>query len=203
MAYCKRCPCGHVNLYEKMGGAPLRCSKCSRFIAAVTEEIYVEAEQTVREETPQPEVAEQEIPQTEVTQPEPTEQQPQEPEVTDDEEPSAEQMEAVGTKRFRITLESPDGSFVLPVTTSLTVGRNAAGMEYLGPYADVSRQHFTIAPRSNGISATVTDESSWGTYINGVRLIKGSSVAVSNYTEIRLASRAFLLVRVKEVSADA
>lgn len=200
MAYCKRCPCGHVNLYEKMGGAPLRCSKCSRFIAAVTEEIYVEAEETVQVETPQPETPE--APKPEETEQE-QEQQSQEPERTDEEEPSAQKIEEVGAKRFRITLESPDGSFVLPVTTQMTVGRNAAGMEYLGAYGDVSRDHFTIAPRANGISATLTDVSSWGTYVNGVRLIKGSSVAVSNYTEIRLASRAFLLVRVKEVSADA
>ena len=184
MAYCKRCACGFINLYEKMGGAPLRCTKCSRFIAAVTEEVYTQPEETAQEQ--------------------PVQEEPQVAEPISEDTPEPERSIEMGApKSFLITLESPDGSFVLPITEAVTVGRNAALMEYLGLYPDVSREHFTIAPRANGISATVTDKSSWGTYINGVRLIKGAAVAVSNLSEIRLATRACLLVRVKEVTLDA
>ena len=91
---------------------------------------------------------------------------------------------------------------MIPVREKLDVGRNSAGKEYLGQFPDVTRAHFTIAPRANGISATLTDHGRWGTYINGTRMIKESSVVVSNYSEIRLASRAILLVRVKEVEGN-
>lgn len=175
MAYCKRCVCGHVNIYEKKGHAPLRCTKCNRFIAAVTETIYCESKE------------EAQIPREEPKAPALPETKP----------------EAPKPKVFAITLESPEGDFVLPVTAPITVGRNAEGMTYLENYADVSRNHFTIEPRSNGISATLTDISSLGTYVNGVRMVKGSSVAVSNSTVLRLGGSALLVVRVKEVGSDA
>ena len=169
MAYCKRCVCGHVTIYEKKGQAPLRCTKCSRFIAAVTETVYVEPkeEPKIVEEKPK------------------APPQPPKPKV------------------FAITLESPDGDYVLPVTGPMTVGRNSEGRAYLEQYADVSRNHFTIEPRSNGISATLTDLSSLGTYVNGVRMVKGSSVAVSNSTMLRLGGSAVLVVRMKEADDNA
>lgn len=176
MAYCKHCPCGHTLIYENMGGSPLRCPKCTRFIAALTEEIY-------QEQAPEEETVEAPL----------DEQPPEKPETTT----------FVPARRFLITLESLDGELVIPVTQEITVGRNAAGKEFLGQYGDVTREHFSIAPRDNGITATLTDHSRWGTYINGVRMIKESSVVVSNFSEIRLASRAVLLVCVKEVNANA
>lgn len=178
MAYCKRCVCGHVNIYEQMGRSPLRCTKCRRFIAAVTEEVYEEQpqqEETAEEKTP--EITETPVP-GEGGQPE----QP---------------------RGFAITLESPEGDFVLPVTELITVGRNASGMKYLEHYADVSREHFTIEPRFNGISATLTDMSTFGTCVNGVRMVKGTSVAVSNSTVLRLGNHAIMIVRVREVGSDA
>jgi hypothetical protein len=175
MAYCKHCQCGHTLVYENMGGSPLRCPKCNRFIAALKEEIYQEQSEEQAAETPQ----EEQPPETPASAP------------------------AAPASRFLITLESPDGELVIPVTQEITVGRNATGKEFLGQFGDVTREHFSIAPRSNGITATLTDHSRWGTYINGVRMIKESSVVVSNYSEIRLASRAVLLVRVKEVNANA
>lgn len=170
MAFCKRCQCSHVLIYEERGGAPLRCPKCSRFLAFINEEVYKEPE-------PIPEPG-----------PEPT--------------PEPESVPEPVKKSFLITLESPDGELVIPVREKMDVGRNSAGKEYLGQFPDVTRAHFTIAPRANGISATLTDHGRWGTYINGTRMIKESSVVVSNYSEIRLASRAILLVRVKEVEEN-
>lgn len=175
MAYCKRCVCGHVNIYEKKGLSPLRCTKCNRFIAAVTETVYVEPKD------------EPEIPQEQPKTPSEPEKKPAVPK----------------PKVFAITLESPEGDFVLPVTGPITVGRNAEGMDYLVNYPDVSRTHFTIEPRSNGISATLTDISSQGTFVNGVRMVKGTCVAVSNSAVLRLATSAILIVRVKEVDSDA
>jgi len=179
MAYCKRCSCGHVMIYEEFGGAPLRCPTCSRFIAFLKEEVYTQPENM--EETGQ--TGQQEIAPQEETGHEPA--------------PGAEK------KRFVITLEAPDGELILPVEQEMLVGRNAAGKEYLGQFPDVTRQHLTIAPRANGITATLTDHSRYGTFVNGKRMIKESSVVVSNYSEIRLASKAILLVRVKEEAQDA
>lgn len=170
MAYCKLCQCGHLMVYENMGGAPLRCPKCGRFIASVDEEVYKEADDSATE------------PASSST------------ELVEAEEPRK--------KTFLITLESKDGELVLPIREKLDVGRNAAGKEYLGRFPDVTRAHITIAPRANGITATLTDHGRWGTYINGIRMVKESSAVVSNYSEIRLASSAILLVRVKEVEEN-
>lgn len=172
MAYCKRCVCGHLNIYEHLGGAPLRCTQCSRFIAAVTEEVY---DSSIRQEP------ESVAPQEKFNRIDPP------------------KPHSTG---FAITLESPEGDLVLPVTEPLTVGRNAAGKDYLVSYADVSREHFVIEPRSNGISATLTDISRHGTFVNGVRMVKGTSIAVSNSALIRLGVNACLVVRVKEVIRD-
>lgn len=180
MAYCKRCQCGHVLIYDHMGGAPLLCPKCTRFIAAIAEEVYQEPEHIEQEaKNPEPECPTSSI------------------------DPAELPLPIAAEKNFRITLESPDGELILPVTEQMDVGRNAAGKEYLGNFIDVTREHFTIAPRANGITATLTDHSTFGTYINGVRMIKESSVVVSNFSEIRLASKAVLLVCVREVNKDA
>lgn len=196
MTYCKRCVCGNVIKYEKKGGAPLRCTKCSRFIAAVTEEVYMEPDEIPQ--TPAVSVPVSESAGEIATPASNTAPIPDPPT-----EPHPEPGGSPASGGFAISLETPDGYFSIPVTEPIVVGRNAAGLEYLGAFGDVSREHFRIAPRSNGISATLTDISSWGTYVNGVRMVKHSSIAVSNSTEIRLASRAILILRVKEVNGDA
>ena len=39
--YSKRCICGHVNIYELQGAAPIECTNCGRMLLGVTEEVYV------------------------------------------------------------------------------------------------------------------------------------------------------------------
>ena len=195
MARCKRCDCGHLMIFDEMGGAPLLCPKCRRRTMAFKEEPYVESAPEP-EITPEPTPAPEPVP-APVPTPEPT--PGPEPEPTPEPVPEPAPVER---KSFLMTLESPDGELVLPIREKLVVGRNAAGKEYLGRFPDVTREHLTIAPRANGITATLTDNGRWGTYVNGTRMIKGSSVVVSNYSEIRLASKAILLVRVKEVEEN-
>ena len=192
MAFCKHCNCGHTIIFEQMGGAPLLCPNCKRRTMFLKEELYVEPAPEP-EPLPVPEPAPEPIPEPV---PEPTPEPIPEPipEPTPEPEPAP-----VVRKEFLITLESPDGELVLPVREKLVVGRNAAGKEYLGRFPDVTREHLTITPRANGITATLTDNGRWGTHVNGTRMVKGSSIVVSNYSEIRLASKAILLVRVKEV----
>lgn len=187
MARCKRCDCGHVMIFEEVGGAPLRCPKCTRRTMLFNEEDYVEPSAE-----PEVEVKPEIVP--EVT-PEPT------PDPVPVPEPEPEPAPPV-KKHFLITLESPDGELVLPIREHTVVGREAAGQQYLSQFLDVTRQHLTITPRANGITATLTDNGRFGTWVNGTPMIKGSSIVVSNYSEIRLASRAILLVRVKEVEEN-
>lgn len=184
MAWCKRCQCGFLMIFDKIGGAPLRCPKCNRLTLFMNETEYVEPAQEPEEEKPQEETPVREP--VETPEPEPT------PEPTPEPEPLVR-------KSFEISLESPDGEVQIPIWGKTTVGRNAAGKEFLGRFPDVSREHFQITPRANGITATLTDVGRLGTYVNGTRMVKGSSVVVSNYSEIRLATKAILLVRVKEV----
>lgn len=192
MAYCKRCQCGNVIIFEQLGGSPLRCPQCHRTIFSLKEEIYRE-----------PDSEEAEVPEEEPQQPEPAApeapEQAAQPQVSIPEDTQPETPEPPVRKSFLITLEAVDGGIVIPIREKTVVGRDAAGKEYLGKYPDVSRKHFTIAPRANGITATLTDHSTYGTYVNGTRMMKESSVVVSNFSEIRLSSRAILLIRVKEV----
>ena len=190
MAYCKRCQCGYVIVYEKMGGAPLQCPECTRFTGFFKEEEYHEPEEKqMPVEAPVEPPAET-----------PAEEQTVEQTV---EQTGETPVEETPRKKFVITLETPGGELSIPITEETVVGRNAAGKTYLGNFPDVTREHIIITPRANGITATLTDQGRLGTYVNGVRMIKGSSVVVSNYSEIRLASRAILLVRVKEVEENA
>ena len=220
MAWCKRCQCGLLMIFDKIGGAPLRCPKCNRLTLFMNETEYVEPAQEPEEEkpqeetpvrepaeTPEPEPTPEPTPEPEpIPEPEPTpEPEPiSEPEPTPEPEPISEpeptpEPEPLVRKSFEISLESPDGEVQIPIWGKTTVGRNAAGKEFLGRFPDVSREHFQITPRANGITATLTDVGRLGTYVNGTRMVKGSSVVVSNYSEIRLATKAILLVRVKEV----
>lgn len=183
MAYCKRCQCGHVMVFEDMGGAPLRCPKCHRFTAFLKEEKYQDVK-------PEEEKTSGEPPKSE------------EKSVAEQAENPKPQPEKI-PQRFLITLETPDGEFVIPINEKVTIGRNSVGKEYLGRFPDVTREHITLTPRTNGITATLTDHGRWGTFVNGTRMVKESSVVVSNYSEIRLASKAIFVVRVKEVDQNA
>lgn len=196
MAWCKRCQCGFLMIFDKIGGAPLRCPKCNRLTLFMNETEYVEPAQEPEEEKPQEETPVREP--VETPEPEPTPEPTPEPEPIPEPEPTPE-PEPLVRKSFEISLESPDGEVQIPIWGKTTVGRNAAGKEFLGRFPDVSREHFQITPRANGITATLTDVGRLGTYVNGTRMVKGSSVVVSNYSEIRLATKAILLVRVKEV----
>lgn len=201
MAWCKRCQCGFLMIFDKIGGAPLRCPKCNRLTLFMNETEYVEPAQEPEEEKPQEETPQEETPVREpakTPEPEPTPEPTPEPEPIPEPEPTPE-PEPLVRKSFEISLESPDGEVQIPIWGKTTVGRNAAGKEFLGRFPDVSREHFQITPRANGITATLTDVGRLGTYVNGTRMVKGSSVVVSNYSEIRLATKAILLVRVKEV----
>lgn len=70
----------------------------------------------------------------------------------------------------------------------IVVGRNSVGKEVLKDYPDVSREHFVIEARTSGIAATITDKSSYGTYINGERIEKDVPRRVTSGAIIRLAS---------------
>ncbi|MBR2079681.1 MAG: FHA domain-containing protein [Clostridia bacterium] len=172
MMYVKVCDGGHKNVYEAENGAPLKCSVCGRNIVRAQEKLYVPDE-----------IAEEKA----------------------DKEPDEKKTQTSGTegssrKTFAITLESCNGAVTIPVSGELVIGRNSTGKEYLENFCDVSREHFTITPRASGISAVIKDCSSFGTYINGKEMKKGSSTIVIDGSEIRLASEAAFKLVVREVN---
>lgn len=172
MMYVKICDGGHKNIYEAENGAPLKCSVCGRNIVRAQEKLYVPEAGTAEEK-------------------------PVEAAPTEKSEP--EGTETVVRKVFAMSLESLDGACTIPVGGELLIGRNSVGKEYLENFGDVSREHFTIIPRNSGISAVIKDCSSFGTYINGKEMKKGSSAIVLDGSEIRLASEAVFKFVVREV----
>ncbi len=182
MKYCKKCVCGHVNVYE--GASPFKCGSCGRNLMRVRQEEYVPEEEQKEEKPPVPaeHTAEKDTPVSAVP---------------ENDEP--DKKEEKKTAVFVQKLESPDGTCVIPVDGTMIIGRNSEGKEYLKWHEDVSREHFVITPRPNGIAATVKDISSFGTYINGKRMQKESSAFITDGATIRLASDAVLKFTVKEV----
>lgn len=85
----------------------------------------------------------------------------------------------------------------IAVSGKILVGRNNVCKEWLLYYHDVSREHFYIEPRTSGIGATITDVSSFGTYLNGNRIRKNSPQFITSGTEIRLASSATMKFVIK------
>lgn len=150
MAYCKRCLCGHLNIYEKPGMASPFCEKCSRQILHIPEEKYSEELKNQDNET---------------------------------------------INRYHYTLVG-DNDEKIEFDSEITIGRNSYGKEILVNYPDVSREHLTISPRSSGIAVTITDISTYGTYINGKKIDKNTPKMISNGAKIRLANHGTFILRI-------
>lgn len=174
MAYCKRCVCGNIEHYSLSDNCPEKCSRCGRWLYSALEEKYT---LTVVSEQP-PVKTDQEI------------------------IPDASTLSVVKSRSV-MYLESPNSHFSFPVSREITVGRNSIGQELLEKHLDISREHFTIAPRCSGVGATITDLSSFGTYLNGHRLPKNVPHFVLPGTTIRLASEVELRLIIKEESENA
>lgn len=150
MAYCKRCLCGHLNIYEKPGTAAPFCEKCSRQILHIPEEKYNE---------------------------------------------DIENQEKNAVNNYRYMLVG-NNSERIEFDSEMTIGRNSYGKEILANYPDVSREHLIISPRSSGIAVTVTDISTYGTYINEKKIEKNTPKMISNGAKIRLANHATFILRI-------
>jgi len=82
--------------------------------------------------------------------------------------------------------------------TEVIIGRNSYGKEVLANFPDVSREHIIITPRSSGIAVTITDISTYGTYINEKKIEKNIPKMISNGAKIRLANQATFILHIGE-----
>lgn len=152
MAYYKRCLCGHLNIYDAPGMAPLFCEKCSRQIIQITEEKY-------------------------------------------DDKVVAEDKNKTNnrtTDKFVLVGENTGN---IEFCSEIIIGRNNYGKEILVDFPDVSRDHLIIKPRPSGLAVTITDISTYGTYLNGKRINKNDPRIASVGAKIRLANRAEFVLK--------
>ena len=77
------------------------------------------------------------------------------------------------------------------------VGRMEIGAEELAEFPSVSRQHLRVIPRRN-VGVLVEDISTYGTLVDGQRIVKNSPVRVVDGSKVTLCDVDAVLV-VKEV----
>lgn len=78
------------------------------------------------------------------------------------------------------------------------IGRTGIGAEELAEYQSVSRQHLRVTPRRN-IGILVEDISTYGTLVDGQRIVKNSPVRVAEGAKVTLTN-VNVVLKVEEVS---
>ena len=172
MAFCKVCICGKKIVFERRSSFPDNCPSCGRRILNFP--IYAE------------------------------------------DDPSVEQLmkNSVKTapsentiKDISIISQSHKKKYVLRLSTGkeieipdegCIIGRTETGAEELAEFPSVSRQHLRVTPRRN-IGILVEDISTYGTLVDGQRIIKNSPVRVADGSKITLCNVEAVLI-VKEVT---
>ncbi len=194
MAYCKRCVCGYLNVYEKAGGSPLYCQRDGRPLFGRSEEPYegqpefIDPNAKVHPQDPQPEAVAQ-----------PVEEPPME-EAENTADSLLDDMQAQRVLRYYLT--TPAGH-KYQITGEAIVGRLGLAKDYLISFRDVGREHCVITPSASGVFAILEDRSRFGTYLNEVRVQKETPVPLTSGSVLRLASQAKLKFVIEEGTADA
>ena len=78
------------------------------------------------------------------------------------------------------------------------VGRTEIGAEELAEFPSVSRQHLRVTPRRN-VGVLVEDISTYGTLVDGQRIVKNSPVRIADGSKVTLCDVDAVL-SVKEVN---
>lgn len=168
MAFCKICACGEKIVFERRLGFPDNCPSCGRKLVDFL--TYSEDDPRVEELLKGHENASE----------------------AEFVEESLIKENDSNARKYVLRLDN--GTEIEIPDEGCIIGRTEVGAEALGEYPSVSRQHLRVTPRRN-IGVIVEDISSYGTLVDGQRIIKNSPVRVASGTKITLCNAEMELIQ--------
>ena len=171
MAFCKVCTCGEKIVFERRLSFPDNCPSCGRKLVDFL--TYNEDDPRV-EELMKGNVAKD----------------------TSENEGKSVSTES-DTRKKHYVLRLDNGKEIEIPDEGGIVGRTEIGAEELAEFPSVSRQHLRVTPRRN-VGVLVEDISTYGTLVDGQRIVKNSPVRVADGSKVTLCDVDAVL-SVKEV----
>lgn len=172
MAFCKVCTCGEKIVFERRLSFPDNCPSCGRKLVDFL---------TYNEDDPRVE----ELMKGNVT--------------ADTSENEGETVSTEsGSRKKHYILRLNNGKEIEIPEEGGIVGRTEIGAEELAEFPSVSRQHLRVMPRRN-VGVLVEDISTYGTLVDGQRIVKNSPVRVADGSKVTLCDVDAVLT-VKEVN---
>lgn len=159
MAFCKVCTCGEKIVFERRLSFPDNCPSCGRKMVDFL---------TYNEDDPRVEELMKGAGETDSS--EPTER---------DVSPESASLK----KKYILKLNN--GKEIEVPNEGCIIGRTETGAEELAEYPSVSRQHLRVTPRRN-VGVLIEDISTYGTLVDGQRIVKNSPVRVADGSRITL-----------------
>ena len=172
MAFCKVCTCGEKIVFERRLSFPDNCPSCGRKLVDFL--TYNEDDPRV-EELMRGNAASD----------------------TSENEGKAISTESGSHKKHYVLRLNNGKEIEIPEEGGI-VGRTEIGAEELAEFPSVSRQHLRVKPRRN-IGVLVEDISTYGTLVDGQRIVKKSPVRVADGSKVTLCDVDAVL-SVKEVN---
>lgn len=172
MAFCKVCTCGEKIVFERRLSFPDNCPACGRKLVDFL--TYNEDDPRVEELMKGNASAD-----------------------TSDNEEKAVSTESSSHKKHYILRLNNGKEIEIPDEGGI-VGRTEIGAEELAEFPSVSRQHLRVTPRRN-VGVLVEDISTYGTLMDGQRIVKNSLVRVADGSKVTLCDVDAVLT-VKEVN---
>lgn len=172
MAFCKVCTCGEKIVFERRLSFPDNCPSCGRKLVDFL---------TYNEDDPRVE----ELMKGNVA--------------TDTSENEGKSVSTESdTRKKHYVLRLDNGKEIEIPDEGGIVGRTEIGAEELAEFPSVSRQHLRVTPRRN-VGVLVEDISTYGTLVDGQRIVKNSPVRVADGSKVTLCDVDAVL-SVKEVN---
>ncbi len=172
MAFCKVCTCGEKIVFERRLSFPDNCPSCGRKLVDFL--TYNEDDPRV-EELMKGNAASD----------------------TSENEGKAISTESDSRKKHYVLRLNNGKEIEIPEEGGI-VGRTEIGAEELAEFPSVSRQHLRVTPRRN-VGVLVEDISTYGTLVDGQRIVKNSLVRVADGSKVTLCDVDAVLT-VKEVN---
>lgn len=172
MAFCKVCTCSEKIVFERRLGFPDNCPSCGRKLVdfLTYSEDDPRVEELMRGNT--------------------------RAEGTEIEQKTIFGETANGKRKYILKLNN--GKEISIPEEGCIVGRTETGAEELAEFPSVSRQHLRVTPRRN-IGILIEDISSYGTLVDGQRIVKNYPVRVADGSKVTLCDLETVLM-IKEAN---
>lgn len=160
MAFCKVCTCGEKIVFERRLSFPDNCPSCGRKLVDFL---------TYNEDDPRVEELMKGVGETDAPK-------------TSERDVSPESA----SLKKKYILKLNNGKKIEIPNEGCIIGRTETGAEELAEYPSVSRQHLRVTPRRN-VGILIEDISTYGTLVDGQRIVKNSPVRVADGSRVTLS----------------